>query len=137
MCLLSFCVSFDLSSLVSVLLFFILPVVLPCPFFVHKYSFSVFAFVSFLCQNYVHAALVTQSSIGADLLGGQILIVDIAQVRLCCHLFPFFFFFLRSFSIVFWWHADLFHVELCVMSYGSWLKTPSIIVPVASVSLGF
>ena len=72
--------------------YFILPVVqcsvLPCPFFIHKYSFLVFAFVLFFCLNYVHAALVTQSSIGADLVGGQILIIDIAQVRLCCHLFP-------------------------------------------------
>lgn len=81
------------SSLVCL---FILPVVhcsvLPCPLSIHKYSFLVFAFVLFFCLNYVHAALVTQSSIGADLLGGQILIVDVAQVRLCCHLFPPFFF---------------------------------------------
>ena len=126
------------SSLVCL---FILPVVhcsvLPCPLSIHKYSFLVFAFVLFFCLNYVHAALVTQSSIGADLLGGQILIVDVAQVRLCCHLFPPFFFSLRSFSVVFWWHADLFRVELSVTSYGSWFKTPGIIVPVASVSLGF
>ena len=106
LCLLSFSASIDLSSLVCPFIF-VLPVaqcsVLSCPFFIHKYSFLVFAFVLFFCLNYVHAALVTQSSLGADLLGGQILIVDIAQVRLCCHLFPvvFVFFFLLLLSVLY------------------------------------
>ena len=106
LCLLSFSASIDLSSLVCPFIF-VLPVaqcsVLSCPFFIHKYSFLVFAFVLFFCLNYVHAALVTQSSLGADLLGGQILIVDIAQVRLCCHLFPVVvvFFFLLLLSVLY------------------------------------